>query len=36
MSFRFIEDHRDAYPVRLLLPCSRSSRLAITLGVIAR
>lgn len=22
MSFRFIEDHHDAYPVRLMCPCS--------------
>ena len=36
MSFRFIEDHRDSYPVTSCAPCSRSRRQAITPGDRAR
>jgi putative transposase len=36
MSFRFIEDHRDAYPVRLMYTVLEVSPVAITPGASAR
>ena len=36
MSFRFIEDHRNTYPVRLMCAVLESRQPAITLGASAR